>query len=46
MIKHNLKINLIKCVFGGKEGKFLRFLVKEKQVVVDSSNTKAILATP
>ena len=42
MMKHSLKMNPTKCVFGVSNGNFLCFLVHQQGIVVDKIKAKAI----
>ena len=44
--KFQLKLNPIKCTFGGRSGKLLGFIVSEKGIMVDPNKVKAIQKLP
>ncbi|KAL6334128.1 hypothetical protein AAG906_004559 [Vitis piasezkii] len=46
MRAYNMKLNLAKCTFGISAGKFLRLMVTQRGIKVNSDKIKAILETP
>lgn len=43
---YNMKLNLTKCVFGVRAGKFLGFMVTQRGIEVNRHQTKVVLKTP
>lgn len=44
--KHKMKLNSDKCAFGVSMGKFLRFMVSQRGIEVNSEKVKAIINMP
>ena len=46
MRAYNMKLNPAKCAFGVSAGKFIRFMVTQRGIKLNSNQIKAIMETP
>ena len=46
MKMYNMKLNPAKCAFGFSAGKFVRFMVTQRGIKLNSNKIKAIMETP
>ena len=46
MWKYNMKLNMLKYAFGVSMGKFLGFLVTQKEIKINLDQVKVMLETP